>query len=68
MSASDGTVVGITQIRDRGPTSLNWNLVIVGDGFTAAEQSAFETAADDFVAELMSYEPFATEVSGASSA
>ncbi len=62
MGVSDGTIIGLTQIRDRGAESLNWNLVITGDGFTSAEQSLFESSVDDFVNELLSTPPFDLEV------
>ena len=62
MSAADGVVIGATKIRDRGADSLNWNLVIVAEGYTAAEQTAFETAADAFVTALFAIPPFDVEL------
>lgn len=53
-----GTVVGSTKIVDNGPDEDQWNLVIVGDGYTATEQNDFNDAADDFVDILASSPPF----------
>lgn len=63
MGVGDGTVQGVTQIRDRGPENLNYNIVVVGEGFQAGEQSTFQTAATAFRDSLFTYEPFATELS-----
>ena len=57
------TVTGVTKIRDRGVDSLNFNIVFVAEGFTSAEQAAFQSAATTFVNDLFAFEPFATEVS-----
>lgn len=62
MGVGDGTVQGITQIRDRGPDNLNYNIVVVGEGFQAAEQATFQAAATSFRDSLLAYEPYATEV------
>lgn len=53
-----GVVVGVTKIVDNGPDSSQWNLVIVGDGYTATEQSSFETTVDSFVSILQGTSPF----------
>lgn len=58
MGVADGVVTGVTQIRDRGPESTSWNLVVVGDGFTSAEQTVYQTAVDTFVTELLASPPF----------
>ena len=58
MGTADGTVVGPTKIIDHGPDADRWNLVIVGDGFRADQQAAFETAATDFAAALQTTKPF----------
>jgi hypothetical protein len=62
MGVGDGTVQGVFQIRDRGPDDLRYNIVIVGEGFQAAEQTVFQDAATVFRDSLLSYEPYATEV------
>ena len=58
MGTSDGTVLGTTKIVDNGADEDLWNLVITGDGFTAAEMPAFETVVDDFVAFMQTVGPF----------
>ena len=58
MSQSDGTVLGATKIVDNGDDMYRWNLVITGDGFTAAEMPAFQTVVDDFVAYMQTVSPF----------
>ena len=53
-----GNIVGVTKIVDNGPDSSQWNLVIVGDGYTSTEQASFETTADSFVSILQGMSPF----------
>lgn len=53
-----GTVIGATKVVDNGPDEDQWNLVIVGDGYTEAEQSEFLDVADDFVDVLQATAPF----------
>ncbi len=59
MTTSDGSVVGTTKLVDNGPDEDKWNLVVTGDGFTAAELGAFEAVVDDFVTFLPTQSPFA---------
>lgn len=61
MAASDGTVIGLTKIHDAGLPADRLNLVITGDGYTAAQLSDFQTHADEFVAHLFSTPPFDEE-------
>jgi hypothetical protein len=53
-----GTIVGVTKVVDNGPDSSQWNLVIVGDGYTAAEQGTFTSTVDSFLAILQTTPPF----------
>ncbi len=46
MSASDGTVIGITKIFDSGPPSARWNLVMVAEGYRAADLAQFASDAE----------------------
>lgn len=62
--AYSGVVVGATKIRDRGPDSSNWVLVIVAEGFTEDEQEDFEKAATTFENDLLSWAPFDDPVIG----
>lgn len=57
MGVNDGTVLGATKIVDHGPDDEKWNLVITGDGFTAAEMNSFEGVVDDFVTYLSTTAP-----------
>ncbi len=52
MGTSDGTVLGTTKVLDHGADESKWCLLIAGDGFTATEQSAFQTAVDGLVTYL----------------
>jgi len=45
----DGTVQSITKIQDNGPDSVRFNIVIMGDGYTAAEMPAYEARAQEVV-------------------
>lgn len=58
MGTADGAVLSTTKIVDHGPDSARWNLVIMAEGFTAAEQDAFHVAAESFATKLFSTEPF----------
>jgi hypothetical protein len=54
MSASDGTVLGITKILDNGPDDQRFNIVIVAEGFqnTTADQNAFNDRCQEIVDEF----------------
>lgn len=58
MSAADGTVIGVTRIEDRGPASTKWNLVIVSEGYTAAQLPQFHQHCQDFLDHLYGLAPF----------
>lgn len=58
MGSADGTVVGPTKIVDHGTDADRYNVVIVGDGFRAADQAAFTAAAASFAAALHAAAPF----------
>ncbi|HSL83024.1 MAG TPA: M64 family metallopeptidase, partial [Thermoanaerobaculia bacterium] len=45
----DGSVLSITKIQDNGPDTARFNIVIMGDGFTAAEMATYETRAQQVV-------------------
>lgn len=48
----DGTVMGSTKILDNGPNSLRYNIVVVAEGFTSAQQANFNNYAQA-VADLL---------------
>lgn len=54
----DGQVVGATKVVDNGPDPERWNLVTLGDGFRAEEQSDYARAVDDLVTALQAAKPF----------
>jgi hypothetical protein len=58
MGASDGRVIGTTQILDNGDPSDRWNLVIVSEGYQESELPQFETDAQSFVDLLAVTPPF----------
>ena len=58
MSTSDGVVIGSTQIFGTAPRNTAFNLVLLADGFTEAQQPGFDTACDDFVTALRATRPF----------
>ena len=58
MSASDGTVLGLTKVYDEGSPADRWNLVIVSEGFTSAQMLDFHTRVDELIAYLFSVAPF----------
>ncbi|HEX8744215.1 MAG TPA: M64 family metallopeptidase [Thermoleophilaceae bacterium] len=60
MSVTDGTVVGTVQILNNGPATHRWNLVLMGDGYQAAQLGKFANDAQSFVNTLLATPPFDT--------
>ncbi len=58
MTTSDGAVLSTTQISGAAPRNRAFNIVLLGDGFTNAEQNAFNTACTSFVTSLLKTPPF----------
>lgn len=58
MTTADGSVLGHTQIFGSAPLNRAFNVVVMGDGFTAAQQTAFNNAANAFVNALRATHPF----------
>jgi hypothetical protein len=58
MSTSDGSVLGMTQISGSAPRNRAFNVVIMGDGFTNAQQTDFNTACTAFVYAFLTTPPF----------
>ena len=58
MGVGDGTVIGATQIHGAESPATAFNIVVLAEGFTAAQQTAFNTAADDLVTTLLATPPF----------
>ncbi|HSK25940.1 MAG TPA: M64 family metallopeptidase, partial [Jiangellales bacterium] len=49
MTTADGAVIGTTQIFGSAPRNRAFNVVLLAEGFTAAQQGAFDSAAAAFV-------------------
>ena len=58
MGVADGTVIGITKILDNGPASDRFNIVLVAEGYQAAELPTFALDAQHFLDTLVGIEPF----------
>jgi hypothetical protein len=58
MTDIDGTVVGRQTVRQHGPATRRFNLVVVADGFRAADQAAFSSGVVRFANTLFSTPPF----------
>ncbi|WP_445045147.1 M64 family metallopeptidase, partial [Streptomyces sp. SAS_272] len=58
MTTSEGTVQGRTQIHGTAPRNRAFTIVLLGDGFTAAQQTAFNTACTSFVTALTTTAPY----------
>ena len=58
MGANDGFVIGLKKIVDHGPPTVRWNLVLVAEGFQAAEMPKFHQEASKFVDKLFHTKPF----------
>ncbi len=58
MTTADGTVQGTTQIFGSQPRNRAFNVVLLAEGFTAAEQPAFDTQAAAFVTAFVATAPF----------
>jgi IgA peptidase M64 len=58
MGTADGAVLGVTQIAGTAPRSRAFNLVLLAEGFTSAQQSAFDAACASFLTTLWNTPPF----------
>jgi len=58
MSTSDGAVIGSTQIFGSAPRNRAFNVVLLAEGFTAAQQGDFNTACNNFVTAFRATPPF----------
>lgn len=58
MGIADGTVLGLTKLHDAGTPGTRWNLVIVADGYQAADIGQFETDAQAVTDRLFQEPPF----------
>ena len=58
MSTSDGAVIGSTQIFGSAPRNSAFNVVLLAEGFTAAQQADFNAACGEFVTAFRATPPF----------
>ena len=58
MTTADGAVLGTTQIYGSAPRNRALNVVLLAEGFTAAQQTDFDNACDAFVSTLQTAPPF----------
>lgn len=61
MGIANGTVIGATKIRDAGPASDKFNIVLVAEGFRSSELAAFAAHCESFASFLFSSPPFNDE-------
>jgi hypothetical protein len=58
MPTADGTVLGTRQIFGTAPKASAFNIVLMADGFTAAEQPSFDATCASFSQAFLSAAPF----------
>ena len=54
----DGVILGATKVVDHGPDELRFNIVVLAEGYTLAEQTNFDSDVQFMVNQLFSYSPF----------
>jgi hypothetical protein len=60
MSTSDGYILGKAKIVDHGSDGQRYNIVILGDGYRASEQSKYKDDVNSFVSTFRATAPFDT--------
>src|SRR3954471_10031088 len=58
MGTGDGAVIGTTQIFGSAPRNRAFNVVLLAEGFTNAQQAAFNTACTAFVTAFRATPPY----------
>ncbi|MBC7558481.1 MAG: hypothetical protein H7270_03845 [Dermatophilaceae bacterium] len=58
MTTADGSVIGTTQIFGSAPANRAFNVVLLAEGFTAAQQAAFDTACATFLTAFRTTPPY----------
>jgi hypothetical protein len=58
MGSADGSIIGVTKILDNGADSARFNVVIVAEGYQAAQLGQFQTDAQNVVNALQTTAPF----------
>ena len=60
MGATDGAVLAFRQLMDNGSTRLRYNIVLVSEGYTAAERPLFQAQCKSFLRDLFWTAPFSS--------
>src|SRR6516165_143526 len=58
MTTADGSVLGSTQIFGSAPRNRAFNVVLLAEGFTAAQQGDFNTSCNNFVTAFFATPPY----------
>jgi hypothetical protein len=58
MTTADGSVLGTTKVVDNGPSSVRWDLVIMGDGYQSGQMAQYEADVRRIVDHLFGTPPF----------
>jgi hypothetical protein len=58
MGRSDGRVIGTTKIVDHGSNNERWNMVIMGDGYRAADMAKYHADVQQFLTVMRTMEPY----------
>jgi IgA Peptidase M64 len=58
VTINDGQILGTTKIVDHGSPAQRWNMVILGDGYRAAELNKYQNDVQNFVNVLQATAPF----------
>jgi IgA Peptidase M64/Repeat of unknown function (DUF346) len=58
VSTGDGTVLGTTKLVDNGPPARRWNVVVMGDGYRAAQMGGYAADTQRVVNVLLSTPPY----------
>lgn len=58
MTTSDGYIIGTTKVVDHGPASLRYNLVFLGDGYSASEMTKYHNDVRDAIDGIYATAPF----------
>ncbi|KEO61562.1 M64 family metallopeptidase [Thioclava indica] len=58
MGVNDGAVIGLSKVVDHGPATERWNIVLVAEGFQAAEMPKFHNEVSKFIDKLFNTVPF----------
>lgn len=58
MTTADGSVIGTTQIFGSAPANHAFNVVLLAEGFTTAQQPAFDIACATFLTAFRATPPY----------